>query len=216
MRRNLAQSLFQFGQVKTTLIKAKEVRPFVEKLITLARRNTLASRQRLFRLLGDRASIGREDQEKYDAMSRAQQRRVLVSRSGRRHRTGTVPASYNKSKFPFVAKGIVHQLITEVAPRFKDRPGGYTRIIRLAERRIGDDSDLALLQLVGEEGTSGGAARKSVGRRRQKTEDRIAYLEGKAPKRRAKPKPAGRKEPTSAAALADAPPTEPPQEPQST
>lgn len=202
MRRNLAQSLFQYGQIETTLIKAKEVRPFVERLITLARRNTLRSRQRLIAILGDRSSISREDQEKYEAMGYAQREKVRVNRSGRRHRTGKVPASYNKTKFPFVARSIVHQLIDEVAPRFKDRPGGYTRIIPLAKRRIGDDSDLAILQLVGGEDSGGGTGtRKTTGQRRRRIRDRIAYLEGKAPKRR--PKKGGAK-PDSAAAEAPA------------
>lgn len=204
MRRNLAQSLFQYGQVETTLVKAKEVQPFVEKLITLARKGNLQSRRRAASLLGDRSILGREEQEQYDAMTDTQRRKVMVSRAGRRHRTGLVPASYNKKKIPFVAQSVVRKLVTEIAPSYSDRPGGYTRIIRLSKRRIGDNSDLVLLQLVGEEDTEtpDSGTKKSIGQRRQKTLDRIRYLEGKKPKRSRK---RGGKEAKSATASEEAP-----------
>src|ERR1044071_725758 len=86
LRRNLAQSLFEFGEVRTTVPKAKEVRPFVERLITLARRGTLRSRQRVIAALTDRAIIPKDQQDNYDMMSDAQRRRVLMTRSGRRIR----------------------------------------------------------------------------------------------------------------------------------
>jgi large subunit ribosomal protein L17 len=180
----MAQSLFQYGQIETTLIKAKEIRPFVERLITLARKGTLQSRQRLIAMLGDRSVISKEEQEKYDAMSGAQRQKVLTARSGRRHRAGKVPASYNKKTISFVAKSVVHQLISEVAPKFSDRPGGYTRIIRLPKRRIGDASDLAILQLVGQEEEKPKGLKKTVGQRRQKALDRVHFLEGKGGKRK--------------------------------
>lgn len=186
MRRNMAQSLFQYGEIETTLIKAKEIRPFVERLITLARRNTLHARQRVIALLGDRAALSKEEQEKYEAMSRAERARVLANRSGRRHRTGQVPAAYNKNKYPFVAKSVVHRLFTEIAPRYKDRPGGYTRIVRLAKHRIGDNSDLAILQLVGNEEAVTASTRKSAMPRRQKAAERIRYLQGKGGKKKSK------------------------------
>jgi large subunit ribosomal protein L17 len=189
MRRNLAQSLFQYGQIETTLPKAKEVRAFVERLITLARKNTLRSRQRVIAMLNDRAAIGREEQDQYDGMNLHQRSRVLANRSGRRHRSGTVPAAYNKKTYPFVAKSVVGLLISEVAPRYKDRTGGYTRIIRLAKRRIGDSTDLAVLQLIGSEGeVPTEQSKKVTSRRRQRIADRIAILEGKQPKRKARSK----------------------------
>ena len=198
MRRNMAQSLFQYGQITTTLIKAKEVRPFVERIITLAREGTLRSRQRVVALLGDRAALSKEEQEQYDPMSYAQRHRVLVSRSGRHHRTGKVPASYNKKEYPFVARSVVNRLFEDIAPKFKDRPGGYTRIIRLADRRIGDAGDLAMLQLVGNETAPAESSKKSSIRRRQKTGDRIRYLEGKESKK--KSRPSGKKAAESKAA----------------
>jgi large subunit ribosomal protein L17 len=194
----MAQSLFQYGQIETTLVKAKEIRPFVERLITLARRGTLQSRQQLISMLGDRSILSKEEQEKYDAMSGAQRRKVLVARSGRRHRAGKVPASYNKKTISFVAQSVVHQLISNVAPKFADRPGGYTRIIRLSKRRIGDAGDLAILQLVGEEEEKPKGVKKTMGQRRQKALDRIHFLEGKGGKRKTRVAPKKAGEPTTA------------------
>ena len=79
LRRNMAQSLFEHGQIKTTVAKAKDLRSFVERLITLARRarsGSLAARQRLTALLGDRAIIPAEYQEQYEDMSDAARHRV--------------------------------------------------------------------------------------------------------------------------------------------
>lgn len=178
MRRNLAQSLFEHGQIRTTLPKAKEVRRFVERLITIAREPSLIARQRVISMLSDRAVIPAEHQDAYDGMGRANRQKVMTSRSGRRHRTGSVPAAYNKKKFPFVATSIVHRLMTEVAPRYKDRPGGYTRIIRLADHRIGDNGETAILQLVGTEEAAPTDVRRSAGLRRKRTEKRLRMLKG--------------------------------------
>ena len=187
MRRNMAQSLFQFGQIETTISKAKELRPFVERLITLARRGTLHARQRLVAELGDRAVIDRDQQEAYDAMSEAQRNKVLFARSGRRHRAGNVPAGYNKKKIPFVAQSVINKLMGEIGPRFADRNGGYTRIIRLAKRRIGDNCDLAILQLVGSDEPAAATDRgKTTSRRRVVTQNRIRRLEGKAAGKRSR------------------------------
>src|SRR5437870_12417680 len=62
LRRSLVQSLFEHGKVRTTLPKAKEVRAFVEKLITLARKNTLITRRRVIALMQDRR-LTDQDQE---------------------------------------------------------------------------------------------------------------------------------------------------------
>jgi large subunit ribosomal protein L17 len=115
MRRNLVASLIQHETISTTPEKAKEVRPFAEKLITLAKKGTLAARRQAIALLGNRDIIDYED--------------------GKPVKKGT----------------IVGKLFSELGPRYLDRPGGYTRIIRLSLRRLGDDGQLVLLQLVGEE-----------------------------------------------------------------
>lgn len=195
MRRNLAQSLIEHGEIRTTLPKAKEVRRFVERVITLARRGDLRSRQRVIAMLGDRSVISADQQETYDGMGRASRQKVLFSRSGRRHRTGAVPAAYNKKKYSFVATSVVHKLMTDVAPRYTDRPGGYTRIIRLADHRIGDNGDWAILQLVGTEEPSKGDVRRSAGHRRKRIEKRVRMLKtGKRlEKERTAPQPAPEK-----------------------
>ena len=61
----------------------------------------------------------------------------------------------------FTGQTVVQKLFNEIAPQFTDRPGGYTRIIKLAEHRIGDGGDLVLLQLLTEESAPKGTARKS-------------------------------------------------------
>jgi len=113
LRRNLAASLIQHETISTTIEKAKEVKPFAEKLITLAKKGTLSARRRAISLLGNRDIIDYED--------------------GQAVETGT----------------IIGKLFSELGPRYLDRPGGYTRIIRLSLRRLGDNGQLVLLQLIG-------------------------------------------------------------------
>jgi len=117
MRRNLVASLIQHETISTTIEKAKEVKSFAEKLITLAKKGTLAARRRAIALLGNRAIVDYED--------------------GRAVKTGTV----------------IGKLFSELGPRYLDRPGGYTRIIRLSLRRLGDNGQLVLLQLIGADET---------------------------------------------------------------
>jgi large subunit ribosomal protein L17 len=115
LRRNLAQSLIEHETISTTVQKAKEIKPFVEKLITLAKKGKLEHRRRAIALLGNRDIVSVED--------------------GQSNKTGTV----------------VGKLFSELGPRYLNRPGGYTRIIRLAMRRLGDNGELVLLQLLGED-----------------------------------------------------------------
>jgi large subunit ribosomal protein L17 len=117
MRRNIVASLFEHETISTTIEKAKEIKPFAEKLITLAKKGTLAARRRAIAILGNRDIVKEENRE-------------LVKK-------GTV----------------IGKLFSDIAPRFLDRPGGYTRIIKLAKRRLGDNGRLVLLQLVGKEET---------------------------------------------------------------
>jgi large subunit ribosomal protein L17 len=137
MRRNLVASLFEHETISTTLTKAKEVKSFAEKLITLAKKGTLSARRRAAAMLGERNIISYED---------------------------------NKA----VEKGtVIRKLFSELGPRYLDRVGGYTRIIRLALRRLGDNSQLALLQLVGKEEESKkklkSATKKGIRKKTKKT-----------------------------------------------
>ena len=157
MNRNLAQSLIEHGRIKTTLPKAKNIRPFVEKLVTLAlkarrraaaadRVGSLRARRRIQRLLGERSIIAAAHRDEYWGLSDAKRDKVMRMPGGRRHRAGEP-----KGKLAFTAESVVHRLIENVAARYEDRPGGYTRVIRLAERRVGDNAPLAIVQLVGDE-----------------------------------------------------------------
>ena len=163
MRRNLVQSLFEHGKVRTTLPKAKEVRAMAERLITLARLGTLTARRRVISVLNDRRLVD-ENQE-------------------------------------FIAKTepvrtVVQRLFTEIAPKFADRQGGYTRIIKLPEFRIGDGGDLVLLQLMTVEATPTGTVRRSAGLRRKRNERRHQFA-SKVAKRGADAKPAAGKSATA-------------------
>ncbi|MFQ5591688.1 MAG: 50S ribosomal protein L17 [Phycisphaerae bacterium] len=174
LRRNMAQSLIEHNRITTTTAKAKDLRPFVERLVTLAvkvRRTThagdmaaaLRARRAIHRLLGDRAIIPADHRSTYDSMSDSARLKRLRMVSGRRHRTGDP-----KGRLAFTAESVVHRLVDTIAPRYLDRPGGYTRLVRLADRRLGDKSTLAMLQLVGDEEapTSLTKPRKSARRRR--------------------------------------------------
>jgi large subunit ribosomal protein L17 len=137
MRRNLVQSLFEHGKVRTTLPKAQEVKAMAEKLITLARTGTLNARRRVISILQDRRLTDKEQE--------------------------------------FTGKTVVQKLFEEIAPNFATRPGGYTRIIKLSDFRIGDGGSLVLLQLLTEQAAPRGTIRRSAGRRRKRTERRHQF-----------------------------------------
>lgn len=115
--RNLAMALFRHERIITTLEKAKAARPFIEKLITLAKRGTLHAR------------------------------RLVVSRLGATADAEVKPKR-DKSEGEADPRTIVQKLFTEIGPRFKDRPGGYTRVIKRHERRLGDGGLTAFLELL--------------------------------------------------------------------
>jgi large subunit ribosomal protein L17 len=125
LRRNLARSLFLHGKILTTHAKAKAVRPFAEKLITLGKRGDLAARRRALVLLPD--------------------------------------------------KDVVKKLFDEVAPKFQDRAGGYTRVLKTTDaknriNRLGDNAKVAILELVGQTEEEAKAAKKAKKRKRGKKE----------------------------------------------
>lgn len=132
MRRNLVQSLFEHGAVRTTMPKAKEVRSMAEKLITLARVGTIVARRRATAILNDRRLVD-ENQD-------------------------------------FTGQTVVQKLFGEVAPKFVGRNGGYTRIIKTSDFRIGDGGDIVVLQLADETAGPTGTVRKSAGHRRRRNE----------------------------------------------
>jgi large subunit ribosomal protein L17 len=109
MLRNQAAALIRHERIETTIPKAKELRPFVERLITIAKRGVASG----------------------DANGRALHARRLVA-------------------VEIPDKAVVSKLFDEVAPRFAERPGGYTRILRVGFRR-GDAAEVAQVELVGSE-----------------------------------------------------------------
>ena len=96
--RNMAQNLIEHGQITTTLSKAKTLRPFLERLVTLAvklrklraddQAGSLRARRRIHRLLCDRGSIPRDYHDTYIGMSDAARAKTMRMASGRRYRTG--------------------------------------------------------------------------------------------------------------------------------
>ena len=94
---NLAGALIEHGRISTTEAKAKAVKPFAEKMITLGKRGDLHARRQAL------AALRSND--------------------------------------------VVHRLFADVAPRFAERPGGYTRIVRLGQRQ-GDAAEMVYLELV--------------------------------------------------------------------
>jgi len=128
----MVASLIQHETISTTIEKAKEVKPFAEKLITLAKKGTLAARRRAISLLGNRNIIDYED--------------------GQAVKTGTV----------------IGKLFSELGPRYLDRPGGYTRIIQLSLRRLGDNGQLVLLQFIGADESSKKHAKTTTQKRSRK------------------------------------------------
>lgn len=198
LRRNLAQSLIEHGQVTTTLSKAKDVRPFFERLVSLAVKTrkltstgdasgALRARRRIHQLLGDRGIIPKEHREAYAAMTDAARTKSIRMASGRRYRTGEP-----KGRLAFTAESVTHRLIEKVAPRLEDRPGGYTRLIHLANRRIGDSSFLAMVQLVGDEEAPASLTKARKSARKRRVDSRYAFAI-KVAKEWAKPaKPAGK------------------------
>jgi large subunit ribosomal protein L17 len=107
--RNQAIALLRHERIETTMPKAKELRPFVERLITLAKRGVAAG----------------------DSNGKALHARRLVM--------AEIPD-----------KAVVGKLFETLAPRFAERPGGYTRILRVGFRR-GDSAEVAQVELVGSE-----------------------------------------------------------------
>ncbi len=163
MFRNMAISLLTHGQITTTIPKAKAVQPFVEKLITLARKGhkagtpaeSLAFRRRVLKKIGDPIIVDRDLTE--------ESRRDLRSEG------------YKVNKYHELEDGprLVAKLFDEIGPRYADRDGGYTRIVKLGKHRIGDGGQLCVIQLVGDE--DGPQVSGQYSRRREQADKRMAY-----------------------------------------
>lgn len=111
--RNQAQALIRHERIQTTVPKAKELRPYVERIISIAKRS----------LVGQ----GTDDEKRVRRMTAER----LVARD-------------------MADKKVVTKLFDAIAPRFVERPGGYTRLLKLGFRR-GDAAEMAQIELVGSE-----------------------------------------------------------------
>ena len=123
MLRNMAAGLFEHGQITTTVPKAKALQPFVEKIITTAKRGDVHSRRLINAKLGhDRIMADNED-------------------------------NLTRNRYGELKKGpkLVKHIVDEVAPKFANRAGGYTRIVKLGMNRVGDQAELCVIQFVGNE-----------------------------------------------------------------
>jgi large subunit ribosomal protein L17 len=127
LMRNLITALLREEKIQTTDPKAKELRRWVDRVITLGKQGTLHARRQVLAIVHD--------------------------------------------------KSVVRKLFDTIGPRFKDRPGGYTRIIKLGLRR-GDAAQMAVIELVAaetaKESSAGGRRRRRRRARRQETEKQEA------------------------------------------
>jgi large subunit ribosomal protein L17 len=126
------------GRIITTISKAKEVRPRVEKCITIARKGLVA--EEAARQHGTTAERGTEAWKAWRKSDKWKQWNAAVS---------PAVAARRRCLQLLGNKQAVLVLFDEVAPRFTDRPGGYTRILRLAQPRLGDAGTRAILEFVG-------------------------------------------------------------------
>ncbi len=128
MLTNLAASVIKHSRVTTTITKAKVVRQVVEKLITLGRHSIGASKEKNVHLR--RLAAARLRQQPRSLF------RGVPTRKGKAQREAWRDEH-----------DVVHILFDKIAPVFKDRQGGYTRIVKLGERQ-GDAAQMAIIELV--------------------------------------------------------------------
>ena len=126
MLATLTKEVIKNEQIKTTEKRAKEVRKFVDKMITYGKKNDLVSRRKALAFLHN-------------------------------------------------DKEVVNKLFNDIAPRYKKRNGGYTKILKLTERR-GDDALMVILKLVEEE-------KKETPKKETKTEEKPKKIENKKEKK---------------------------------
>lgn len=98
LMRNLAVEVIDHGKIKTTHAKCKAIQPYVEKLITLGRQDTVANRRLVSSKLNNKAAV--------------------------------------------------QKLFKEIAPKYTERNGGYTRITKLSDGRVGDNAKMSYISLV--------------------------------------------------------------------
>lgn len=121
--RALATELFTHGEIKTTMARAKALRPYAEKLISLAKKGDLHSRRLVAGQIYDKEIGNFVDIKTKEVVE--------------------VPAEGQK----VVAQTVLRKLFNQIGSKYSSRNGGYTKIFRMPPRR-GDASEMALIQLV--------------------------------------------------------------------
>ena len=116
---NMLKSLITHGRIETTIPKAKALRSYADKMVTLAKKNTLATRRQAVSQMMIRYN-------------------PLTNKDERAARTGNKDA-YNDDR------EVINILFNELGPRFATRQGGYTRIIR-SDRRVGDNAQTCIIE----------------------------------------------------------------------
>jgi large subunit ribosomal protein L17 len=143
MLANMVSSLIKHKRITTTLAKAKAVRPVAEKILTLGKRAAAAVAA---------AAVATDDKSKAKAAAEnVHCRRLVAARLRQQPRSHFKGTPKVKGKVVREAwkkdHDVVHILCDTIAPAFKDRSGGYTRILKLGQR-AGDSSQLAILEWV--------------------------------------------------------------------
>lgn len=121
--RSLATELFLHGEIKTTMARAKALRPYAENVITFAKKGDLASRRQAAKYIFDKETSKYMNLETGEIFDVTQEGQKLPSQT------------------------VLRQLFSVIGKKYATRNGGYTRIYRLAPRR-GDAAEMAMIQLV--------------------------------------------------------------------
>lgn len=148
--RSLTLAIIERPAITTTVARAKELRWFADRIVTLAKRNDVAGRRRIVQLLGN---------------------------------TQTNKPGENRVRMA------IERLYSDIAPRFKDRQGGYTQLVRLAEHRAGDDASMCMIRYIpGKEEAAAPTKAKKTAKAKSAAPKAAAAKEAKADK-----KPAAKK-----------------------
>ncbi|MBQ7408910.1 MAG: 50S ribosomal protein L17 [Clostridia bacterium] len=154
MLRNLASDLLWYGKIETTLARAKELRPYVEKIITLAVNSYTDTTSKTVTV---KDAKGKEVTKKVfsDGAKKLSARRkimTLVHDIPDAQQPGEKNADY-KARVKGIKHPLIEKVFNEIAPKYAERAeklgqgGGYTRIYHLNNRR-GDDAEMAIIELV--------------------------------------------------------------------
>lgn len=121
--RNMVMALLAHEQITTTVPKAKELRPYIERLITVAKRGVAS---------GDKAKA-------------LHARRLVMARLGPVAKVELLDAKGEPT-----GQTVIGKIFSDLAVRYAGRTGGYTRILKLAKRRLGDAGETAVIELLKE------------------------------------------------------------------